>query len=177
VTCDINMEQIVIKEIKSKKGAKNIEAAAAKIWTEHYVPIIGLAQVRYMLDKYQTAERIHEDIIEGGYRYYAAFNDKTCVGYCAVKVSREDGNIFLSKCYVEKGFRKKGIARKFAEKAFRAAAKNGCGNVWLTVNKKNTNSIKVYEKLGFRVTDTIVTDIGGGFIMDDYIMTIDIGRR
>ena len=170
-------EQMEIKKIKTKKGVKAIEDAAAKIWTEHYIPIIGEAQVRYMLKKYQTADRIHSDILYNGYRYYAAFIEEKCIGYCAVKISREEGSVLISKCYVEKGHRKKGIARMFIERAISAAKRNRCGCVWLTVNKNNTDSIKAYEKLGFSVTDAAVTDIGSGFIMDDYIMTMKIRRR
>lgn len=38
------------------------------------------------------------------------------------------------------------------------------------MNKYNTASIKVYKNLGFIIADSIVADIGNGFVMDDYIM-------
>ena len=41
---------------------------------------------------------------------------------------------------------------------------------YLTVNKYNSSSIEVYKKRGFEITDAAVTDIGSGFVMDDYIM-------
>ena len=40
----------------------------------------------------------------------------------------------------------------------------------LTVNKYNINTIKAYEKWGFKTVDAVVTDIGSGFVMDDFIM-------
>ena len=43
-------------------------------------------------------------------------------------------------------------------------------SIQLTVNKNNTNTIKAYEKWGFKTIDSAVTDIGSGFVMDDYIM-------
>jgi RimJ/RimL family protein N-acetyltransferase len=42
--------------------------------------------------------------------------------------------------------------------------------IWLTVNRFNDTSIKIYESLGFLKTGTQVADIGSGFVMDDYIM-------
>ena len=42
--------------------------------------------------------------------------------------------------------------------------------IYLSVNKHNTPSYEVYLHLGFKVIDAVVTDIGGGFVMDDYIM-------
>ena len=40
----------------------------------------------------------------------------------------------------------------------------------LTVNKYNKNSIAAYRKWGFKIIDSVVTDIGSGFVMDDFIM-------
>jgi RimJ/RimL family protein N-acetyltransferase len=42
--------------------------------------------------------------------------------------------------------------------------------VYLQVNRNNFDSITVYRRLGFEVIDTVKTDIGGGFYMDDYVM-------
>ena len=47
----------------------------------------------------------------------------------------------------------------------------GLKKIWLTCNKHNENTLQIYRHLGFEVTDTQEADIGGGFIMDDYIMT------
>lgn len=46
----------------------------------------------------------------------------------------------------------------------------GYSAIWLTCNKHNNNSLIVYRHLGFETIDTQEADIGGGFIMDDYIM-------
>jgi hypothetical protein len=40
----------------------------------------------------------------------------------------------------------------------------------MTVNTNISNSYAMYLQLGFKVIDAVVTDIGGGFVMDDYIM-------
>ena len=42
----------------------------------------------------------------------------------------------------------------------------------LTVNKRNFDSIAFYQKIGFKIVDCVEMDIGGGFIMDDYVMEI-----
>jgi ribosomal protein S18 acetylase RimI-like enzyme len=38
------------------------------------------------------------------------------------------------------------------------------------VNKRNERAINSYRKYGFAVRETVVDDIGGGFVMDDFIM-------
>ena len=50
------------------------------------------------------------------------------------------------------------------------ALESGLKGIRLTVNKKNSNAIRVYEKNGFDTIDHVVMDIGGGFVMDDYVM-------
>ena len=52
----------------------------------------------------------------------------------------------------------------------------GSNAITLTVNKNNINSIKAYEKLGFKNTGSVVADIGAGFVMDDYTMRLEIKR-
>jgi len=43
--------------------------------------------------------------------------------------------------------------------------------LWLTVNKDNADSIAFYRRVGFGIAGSSVTDIGGGFVMDDYRMS------
>ena len=47
-------------------------------------------------------------------------------------------------------------------------------SIWLTASKKNESSIAAYGHLGFRITDSICTDIGNGFVMDDYVFEKEI---
>jgi alpha-L-arabinofuranosidase len=42
--------------------------------------------------------------------------------------------------------------------------------LWLTVNKNNAGSIAFYQWCEFVIAEPMVTDIGGGFVMDDYRM-------
>ena len=44
----------------------------------------------------------------------------------------------------------------------------------LTVNKHNRNAIAAYGKYGFRVAESVVKDIGSGFVMDDYVMNKEV---
>jgi len=48
----------------------------------------------------------------------------------------------------------------------------GLSRIQLTVNKGNSGSISVYEHWGFVTVDSVVTDIGCGFVMDDYVMEL-----
>lgn len=63
-----------------------------------------------------------------------------------------------------------GVGRALVEFAEKRAVEVGAAELWLTVNKHNAGSIAFYEKMGFRKTAALVTDIGGGFVMDDWRM-------
>ena len=167
-------EAIEIRRVLTAEDARSVEALARKIWREHYTSIIGEEQVAYMLGKFQSTERILEDINSGA-AYYQAFVWGMPAGYACVKLARAAGSLFLSKLYVEKAFRGRGVAKKLLRHAL-----DGCpgepASVWLTVNKHNADSILIYQKMGFTVKEKLVTDIGGGFVMDDYKMVLPLGH-
>ena len=162
--------KLTIKTARTKEDAALIAALAQAIWTEHYDPIIGPDQVRYMLRKFQSAERIYKDFTGDGYRYMIAFAGKEPAGYCAIKPDEHKRSIFLSKIYVDKRFRCLGIARRMIAFFLECTKAGQFDSIWLTVNKHNESSIAAYRKLGFEIDREAVTDIGSGYIMDDYIM-------
>ena len=52
--------------------------------------------------------------------------------------------------------------------------KNGKKAIWLTVNKYNDHTIDVYRHRGFQTVRSQVSDIGNGYVMDDYVMEKEI---
>ena len=69
-----------------------------------------------------------------------------------------------------KNFRGKGIGKCALNFIDEEAKKQQLSAIRLKVNKYNTASITAYEKLGFKTIKASVTDIGKGFIMDDFDM-------
>ncbi|MBN2851645.1 MAG: GNAT family N-acetyltransferase, partial [Clostridia bacterium] len=143
-----------------------------KIWTEHYTPIIGAKQVSFMLDKFQSAKKIESDCKDNGFLYLMPYYQEVLAGYAAVKVI--NNTLFLSKFYIHKDFRGLKIATYLFEHIKKIAKSNQCRTIWLTVNKNNMTSIAVYMHFGFHIIDELVTDIGHGFVMDDYKMSINV---
>jgi len=144
-----------------------IEKLAHDIWNEHYTPIIGKTQVDYMLDKFQNVDAMLKQI-ENNYKYFIINYNKTDIGYLAFKIN--DFDLFLSKIYILKDFRGKSFGKQAMDFVSKQAEVSECKTITLTVNKNNSNSIKVYEKIGFINIEKLVQDIGCGFVMDDYKM-------
>lgn len=158
-----------IKKVKYYPELREIAVLADKIWHECYGELLGQGQVDYMVEKFQSLDAMTEQIENQGYTYLAVRDNGELCGYIGIKP--EDGDrLFLSKFYLHKNYRGRGIATEMMNYIFDEARKIGKKRVYLTVNKHNDHAIDVYKKIGYAVVDTAVTDIGGGYVMDDYIM-------
>lgn len=153
-----------------------VAALAHEIWYEFYVPLIGRAQVDYMVARFQSAAAIQAQI-DQGYEYFLvrrepasdpASSSPADIGYCAIQEQPERA-LFLSKFYLQHAARGSGTGRQCMEFIEGLARRRGLSLLWLTVNKGNP-SVRAYERLGFRIAANLEMDIGGGFVMDDYRM-------
>ncbi|HOG16996.1 MAG TPA: GNAT family N-acetyltransferase [Syntrophales bacterium] len=156
-----------IVPVSTDEAIGAVEALAREIWTEHYTPIIGKAQVDYMLEHFQSREAIAGQIREG-YAYFLLEEGGERVGYLSIQPRQNE--LFLSKIYVKVSERGKGHARAAVHFVEGFARERHLTRITLTVNKNNSGSIRAYERLGFEKVEDLVQDIGGGFVMDDYRM-------
>lgn len=142
---------------------------AKAIWVDHFVPLIGRAQVDYMLERFQSEAAISKQIGDG-VRYVIAVKDGAPAGYAAWVCAPRPDEVQLSKLYVMREVRRQGIGRRLLAHVVAAAEEAAARAVWLTVNKHNDAAIRAYERLGFVREGEMVTDIGHGFVMDDFKM-------
>jgi len=80
------------------------------------------------------------------------------------------GEFKLDKLYIHPDVQRKGVGGQLIAHVAARAKKLGYPCVILAVNKRNEKAIGSYRKYGFEVRETIVDDIGRGYVMDDYIM-------
>lgn len=147
------------------EDSKRLAQLADKIWRQHFTPIIGPEQVDYMLENFQSADAIQK-FIDDGYEYFFIRLNKIAVGYLAIQ-NRSD-HLHLSKFYILENQRGKGIGKKALAFIIQKAKNYQLNSIRLVVNKDNQDTIDIYKKLGFKIIGAPVTDIGGGFVMDDY---------
>ena len=137
------------------------------IWHEFFPAILSSEQIDYMVDKFQSYEAMKKQINDG-YEYYLLKLNNEYIGYTGIK--KEESKLFISKIYLLKEYRGKHLTKNIFEFFDDVCIKNKLTSQYLTVNKYNTNAINVYLHNGFCITDAVVTDIGNGYVMDDYIM-------
>lgn len=147
------------------KNIKELANLASDIWHEYWTEILSPEQIDYMVENFQSEHAIKKQIENENYSYYFIVENGENAGYFGV--SDKSDHLFLSKLYISKNYRRKGLGSKAFEKIKEIA---GSRKIQLTVNKYNSNTIKAYKKWGFKTVNSVVTDIGQGFVMDDYIM-------
>lgn len=154
--------------VETEEQLKELAAIADEVWHQHFSSILSLEQIDYMVDKFQSEPAMRVQMEQDGYEYYFISVNGVNAGYTGI---RPDGDrLFLSKLYLLQRYRGNGYASRAFEFLKDICRKRGLRAVWLTVNRYNYDTIKVYKKKGFRVIDEQVTDIGNGFVMDDYFM-------
>jgi GNAT superfamily N-acetyltransferase len=154
--------------VESAGQIATVAALAREIWPEHYVTLIGREQVEYMLSNYQSAAAIAAQIAEG-IAYHLIELEGGQVGYFAIRAESATAGMFISKLYVTRAARGRGLARTMLRHVEDICRERRLSRIWLTVHKRNP-SVRFYERMGFSIAEPVVTDIGNGYVMDDYRM-------
>lgn len=150
----------------TEKEISLVQQLAREIWDEHYTPIIGKAQIDYMLGKFYSTEKISSELKSGVFWEILYFAGEPS-GYLVCEP--EADRIHLAKIYLKSNLRGQQLGMFMLERAKEIAVQTGKNAIYLNVNKNNINAIKFYEKSGFKRVEDGVFDIGNGFVMDDYI--------
>ena len=150
---------------------------AAVIWRRHYPGIISHAQIDYMLGRMYSPAALQEEIRLRGIRFYWLQVDGRFGGFASLGPTDQPGVMKLHKCYLLPELHGRGLGSRLLRHCEAEAQRLGARRLILAVNKRNTKAIAAYQHNGFTVAETVVTDIGGGFVMDDFIMAKDFLPR
>jgi ribosomal protein S18 acetylase RimI-like enzyme len=143
---------------------------AREIWRAHYPGIISRAQIEYML-----AERYDEAVIckelEAADLWWDVLKQNgRMAAYTSYGLTDVAGEMKIDKLYVHPQAQRQGYGGRLIHHVAAVAARRGCRRLTLAVNRHNPPAIAAYHKHGFHIARTSVRNIGGGFVMDDYIM-------
>lgn len=160
-----------INKITTNEEIKKLAILANEIWHEYFVCILSDEQIDYMVEKFQSYDSMKSQI-EKSYEYYFMQVEDNNIGYFCIK--KEEKAMFLSKLYLKKEERGKGYASKAMDFIKKETKNQKLNKIYLTVNKYNEHTIKVYKSKGFKIKKEQVVDIGQGYVMDDYVMELNI---
>jgi ribosomal protein S18 acetylase RimI-like enzyme len=144
-------------------------ARAREIWRAHYPAIIGAAQTEYMLAQRYDRSVILGELARDDVWWDVLREDASMVAF-ASSIAENEVELKLDKLYVHPSRQRRGFGAMLIEHTCARAIVRGFHAVILAVNKHNHTAIAAYRKHGFEVRESVVKDIGGGFVMDDYVM-------
>jgi len=147
-----------------------VAALARTIWLAHYTTIITTEQIEFMLRGrfardnlrlYLRAEDRWMDLLEV---------DGELAGYCSYALTSDIEEMKLEQLYLLPRLHGLGLGAMMLGHVERRVFDLGARTLILQVNKRNEKAIKLYRRAGFATREEVVVDIGGGFVMDDYVM-------
>src|SRR6185295_2693485 len=107
-------DDIHLIAVSNSAQVAEVARMAHQVWNEHYVPLIGQAQVDYMVAKFQSPEAMQSQL-DSGYEYFQIQQSGMAIGYAAIRHDAPDARVFISKLYVLAAHRKSGTGRQALE--------------------------------------------------------------
>ena len=141
---------------------------ASRIWHTCYPSVITVEQIDYMLAWMYSAKQIAKELT-GDVLWEIALLDDTPAGYLALTFPHA-APAELHKLYLLPELHGQGLGQAMLARALAHAAARGAHELRLRVNKHNTRALRSYDRAGFQIVESLTADIGGGFVMDDYIL-------
>jgi ribosomal protein S18 acetylase RimI-like enzyme len=155
--------------VENDRQIERVARLAKEIWTNHFSQMIGKDILDLIIDHVQSKEAIKKQI-DDGFLYYLIPGHSMPVGYFAYRISKQEGELHLSKLYILASQRRKGIGRQVLQHLEKICKIESLLKLSLTVYDKNTSAINAYQKMGFISTGTISRDLGNGIVLKDYRM-------
>jgi GNAT superfamily N-acetyltransferase len=152
-----------------------ISELAGVIWRACYPGIITTEQIDYMLARMYALDLLRDEIRSQGIRYDQLLVNGKPAGFASYGPTSEPGVMKLHKLYLLPEMHGHGLGSRLLQHVEREVRAGSGHRLILSVNKRNTKAITAYRRSGFVVAESVVTDIGGGFVMDDYIMAKELG--
>lgn len=146
-----------------------IQQLARTSWESAYAEILSREQIDYMLNEMYSADEISSHLKHPNYHYFLIENDEKPVGFIGFEHHYEPETTKLHRVYLIPEAKGLGFGKAAIDFLKEKTEKIGNRRIILNVNKNNS-ARKIYESQGFKVYDEGVFDIGGGYVMDDYLM-------
>lgn len=153
-------------------GTLRMSRFASAIVKDYFDPLIGPAQNDYMIAHFQSPAAIADQLAHG-YEYFFVCDDEGApIGFLTYVVEPE--RLYLSKFYLHKSQRGKGYSRAMFDFVVAAARTAGRARIELNVYRHNDATLAAYEALGFTRLRAEKNDIGGGFVLDDFVYGCEV---
>lgn len=145
-----------------------ITALAEKIWLPTFEPILAPDRLHYLFDFMYDADKLGNQLSSPDVLFYILEVAEEQVGYAQLILSPEYAK--LEKLYIAAPHQGEGLGLFLLEFLVEKAASRKMNLVRLQVNRGNHKAVRFYERFGFKIIASKNFDVGGGHLMEDYVM-------
>lgn len=149
-----------------------VSTLARVVWQTTYPALISQAQIDSMLADRYAAAQIELQCADPAHCWWVACRNGTLTGFAHAMLSNADFK--LDKLYVHPAGQRKGVGAALLGAIQQWGVQHHARRLWLQVNRGNRQAIAAYRKYGFRIVESRIFDIGQGFVMDDYVMELEL---
>jgi diamine N-acetyltransferase len=175
-----------IKFAQTTEDFAAIEVLARRIVPDFYAPFFERVVAEQLVISGHTAVALHAQAA-GGYRHYLIESGGEPVGYFALhgggyepagaNGAGGDGvRLQLSHFYVLAEFRGRGLGQLAMAFIDQEMKDMGAVAIELFVLRKNAGAVAFYQRHGFVVAAEVLTRLGEGAVLEDYVMRKEIER-
>ncbi len=146
-----------------------IQNLAKVIWPKAYGAILSEAQLDYMMEMMYSNDSLRSQLLSNNVFLLAEIENKI-VGFASYELNYQNSNSTkIHKLYVLPEIQGKGVGKGFIQYIQNIALNQVNTALILNVNKYN-KAKDFYLHNGFEIADSLVVDIGNGYVMDDFVM-------
>lgn len=149
------------------KDFENIQNIASEVMHETYDNTTPKGQVDYMLGKFLSTQAIKASIKEQEYTYKIIYLNGEAMGFFAYCPASKYNSDYLKGTYFSRVYiRKYARGKRFLGKIIASLPRP----IYISVKKDCNNAINIFKHFGFKILESVKTDIGSGYCMDDFLM-------
>ncbi len=150
-----------------------VHQLANKIWPDAFKDILKPEQIEYMLDWMYNVNTLTEQA-QTGHLFYMITLDGIPKGFVGLEPNFPDaGTLRIHKLYVETSDHGKGLGKALLEKTIEIGKELDVATINLNVNRFNA-AVDFYKSHGFQIVKEENIDIGRGYLMEDYMMVLEV---
>jgi ribosomal protein S18 acetylase RimI-like enzyme len=160
------------------KDIPTIQSLSKSIWNQVYPSIVSQDQINFMLDKMYSTASLTKQMETDHHEFFLGLYSAEPVGFASISIKdpSQSSRYRLHKLYLEPFLHGKGLGKLMVSHLAQLVQSAKANEVELNVNKRNP-AVSFYKHLGFTIEKEVVLDIGNGYVMDDFIMVLDLAKN
>ncbi len=146
-----------------------IRDVAHRTWPHTFGEILTPDQIEYMLEMMYSEASLTKAMTDLGHQFFLIFDRHNIPqGYAGYQFDYLPGTTKLHKIYVLPEGQKHGYGKALFTAVAKTAHDAGQQRLRLDVNYQNAAS-GFYERMGMTKIDEVTTEIGQGYLMEDWV--------